>query len=103
MPEYAVVSGAVALFVQVGAGLAVLLCFVEAHSDILGPLLRLFCKDPGMNQSDYKVIYDQVFEWLQRQFSLPYMYPLRWLNSSYRHYMYMTHSLPMDWARTGHP
>ena len=47
--------------------LTILLCFVEAHSDILGPLLRLFVKDPGMNDSDYKVIHDQISEWLQRQ------------------------------------
>lgn len=47
--------------------LTILLCFVEAHSDLLGPLLRLFIKDPGMNDSDYKVIHDQISEWLQRQ------------------------------------
>ena len=47
--------------------LAILLCFVEAHSDLLGPLLRLFMKDPGMNDSDYKDIHDQISEWLQRQ------------------------------------
>ena len=46
--------------------LTILLCFVEAHSDILGPLLRLFVKDPGMNDSDYKVIHDQISAWLQR-------------------------------------
>ena len=47
--------------------LAILLCFVEAHSAVLGPLLRLFIKDPGMNDSDYKAIHDQLSEWLQRQ------------------------------------
>ena len=47
--------------------LTILLCFVEAHSDLLGPLLRLFIKDPGMNDSDYNVIHDQISEWLQRQ------------------------------------
>jgi hypothetical protein len=47
--------------------LTILLCFVEAHSDVLGPLLRLFMKDPGMNDSDYKTIHDQISEWCQRQ------------------------------------
>ena len=47
--------------------LAILLCFVEAHCDLLGPLLRLFMKDPGMNDADYKTIHDQISEWLQRQ------------------------------------
>ena len=47
--------------------LTTLLCFVEAHSGLLGPLLRLFMKDPGMNDADYKIIHDQISEWLQRQ------------------------------------
>ena len=47
--------------------LTTLLCFVEAHSGLLGPLLRLFMKDPGMNDADYKLIHDQISEWLQRQ------------------------------------
>ena len=47
--------------------LTILLCFVEAHSGVLGPLLRLFMKDPGMNDSDYTTIHDQISEWFQRQ------------------------------------
>ena len=47
--------------------LTVLLCFVEAQSDILEPLLRSFCKSPGMCNSDYQAICDQVPEWHQRQ------------------------------------
>ena len=31
-----------------------LLCFVEAHIDLLGPAMRLFCKSPDMSDSDYK-------------------------------------------------
>ena len=55
--------------------LTILLCFVEAHSDLLGPLLRLFIKDPGMNDSDYKGIHGQLSEWLQRQLAAT-SYPL---------------------------
>ena len=33
---------------------AALLYFVEARSVIFGPAMRLFCKSPGMGDSDYK-------------------------------------------------
>ena len=47
--------------------LAILLCFVEAHCDLLGPPLRLFMKDPGMDDSDYTATHGQILEWPQRQ------------------------------------
>jgi hypothetical protein len=68
--------------------LTILLCFVEAHSDILGPLLRLFVKDPGMNTPTTQLFMTKSLSgfngsWLLLS-SRPY--PLRWLNLSYPRY-----------------
>ncbi len=62
-------------FNDIKSRLAILLCFVEAHCDLLGPLLRLFMKDLGMNDCDYTAIHDQISEWLQRQLAAS-NYPL---------------------------
>ena len=40
-----------------------LLCFVEAHSVIFGPIMRAFCKSPDMSDIDYKDLHDQASGW----------------------------------------
>jgi len=43
--------------------LTALLCFVEAHSIIFGPIVRAFCKSPDMGDTDYKDLHDQASGW----------------------------------------
>jgi len=47
--------------------LMALLFFIEAQSDILGPLLRVFCLDPGMPHIAYLALKAQIPAWEQRQ------------------------------------
>ena len=43
--------------------LMALLFFIEAQSDTLGPLLRVFCLDPGMPHVAYLVLHAQIPSW----------------------------------------
>jgi len=47
--------------------LAALLCFVEAQSSVLGPLLREFCLDPGMLDPEYQLLHAKIPEFHDRQ------------------------------------
>jgi hypothetical protein len=47
--------------------LMALLFFIEAQSDTLGPLLRIFCVDPGMPHKAYLALHAQIPAWEQRQ------------------------------------
>ena len=47
--------------------LTALLFFVEAESDTLGPLLRIFCLDPGMSHLTYLALHAKIPAWEQRQ------------------------------------
>ena len=50
-----------------------LLCFVYGQSDELGAVLRQFFLDPGMSDTDFNVLNDQVSERLQRQLAVALM------------------------------
>ena len=50
-----------------------LLIFVYGQSDDLGKILCKFCKDPGMNDTDFALLNDQVSERLQRQLAAALM------------------------------
>ena len=47
--------------------LAALLCFIEAQSSVLGPLLREFCLNPGMQDPEYQLLHDKIPEFHDRQ------------------------------------
>ena len=47
--------------------LAGLLCFIEAQSTVLGPLLREFCVNPGMLDPEYQVLHTKIPELHDRQ------------------------------------
>ena len=44
--------------------LTALLCFVEAHSIIFGPIVRAFCKSPDMGDTDYKDLHESSSLWV---------------------------------------
>ena len=50
-----------------------LLCFVYGQSDDLGAILRQFCLDPGMNDTNFELLNAQVSERLQRQLAAAIM------------------------------
>ena len=50
-----------------------LLCFVYGQSDELGTILRQFCLDPGMSDTDFDLLNVQVSERLQRQLTATLM------------------------------
>ena len=50
-----------------------LLIFVYGQSDELGAILCKFCKDPGMNDTDFDLLNAQVSERLQRQLAAALM------------------------------
>ena len=52
---------------EVHRWLAALLCFIEAHSTVLGPLLREFCLNPGMQDPDYQRLHAKIPEFHDRQ------------------------------------
>ena len=47
--------------------MAALLCFVEAQSPILGPILREFCINPGMQDPEYNNLHAKIPEFDDRQ------------------------------------
>ena len=47
--------------------MAALLCFVEAQSPSLGPILREFCINPGMQDPEYNNLHAKIPEFDDRQ------------------------------------
>ena len=50
-----------------------LLCFVYGQSDELGAVLREFCLDPGMGDTEFGLLNGKVSERLQRQLAAALM------------------------------
>ena len=52
---------------EVHRWLAARLCFIEAQSTVLGPLLREFCWNPGMQDPEYQRLHAKIPEFHDRQ------------------------------------